>query len=225
MIDTHINLTYRFLRRLLGQLGIALPFILIIGMGNGFDIEPSISDYYYTKMGTVFTGILIAFGLFLFSYRGHEIKPEKGEKISDNRITNAAGLFAIATALIPTQIAEEARYACGVVLCPDSSIWGAIHLTCAALFLFIMGITAMTKFCIGTQKPWMKTYFRISGAVVILSILFMAVYIFLFPEDRRPFNNGVFWGEFVALLAFGSAWLIKGRIEEIWIFKMFKTKN
>ena len=220
MTHTGINLSYRFLRRLLGQLGIALPVILILGMGNGLRVEPSISDYFYTKMSTVFTGVLISFGLFLFSYRGHKRKPEQGERISDNRLTNLAGLFAIAAALIPIHLPEDAKTACHVVLCPTAVIWGDIHLICAGAFLLLMGIMAMTKFCIHTQKPWMKTYFKWSGIVVILSLLFMFVYLLL-DKEQRPFANGIFWAEVVALLAFGSAWLIKGRIEEMWLTKQF----
>ena len=224
MTNTHINLSYRFLRRLLGQLGLSLPFVLVIGMGNGLQIEPSISDYFYTKMSTVFTGVLIAFGLFLFSYKGHALDPSQGEKVSDNRITNLAGLFAVAAALIPTHIPDHARNACHVVLCPEDEIWGTIHLICAGAFLLIMGIMAMTKFSIHTQKPWMKSYFKFSGGLVIGALLFMLVYL-LIDEQQRPFENGIFWGEFVALMAFGSAWLIKGRIKEMWLTQQLIKKT
>lgn len=228
MTDSHnpnINFSYRALRRILGQLGIALPFFLVIGMGRGFDLEPSISDYFYTKMGTVFTGILIAFGLFLFSYRGHEKVPGSKERISDNRLTNLAGILAVATALIPTRFLYKAPEACKYMLCPDAPYWGKIHLICAAGFLFIMGLTVLIKFTKGAPRPWMITYYKISGSVVIASLAFMAVYIFACLETSMGIKNGVFWAEVIALFAFGSAWLIKGRVDEMWISKKLFRKN
>ena len=91
-----MNLSYQLLRRAVGILGIALPILLIIGHGK---IERAISFYYYTNMSTVLTGILITFGLVLFTYRGGKVP---GEKISENQLTNVAGFFALIVALVPT---------------------------------------------------------------------------------------------------------------------------
>jgi hypothetical protein len=46
----------------IGYLGMALPFVLLLGkiIFKGGGIEPSISDYYYTVMGDVFVGCMFA---------------------------------------------------------------------------------------------------------------------------------------------------------------------
>ena len=145
-----VNASYRTLRRLLGELGLLLPVILLIG--NGFVIEPSISDFFYTRMGTVFTGVLIAFGLFLFTYRGHDKDPKLKEWISDNRVTNIAGVLAILTALVPTSFTEGKGRECMHVFCENSATWGTFHLICAAGFLLIMGLIAIFKFTLGPKE-------------------------------------------------------------------------
>ena len=61
-------ISYILLRRSIGVLGIALPMVLLIGFSIAHPdciLPPSISHYYYTMMGTYFTGTLCAVGLFL----------------------------------------------------------------------------------------------------------------------------------------------------------------
>ncbi len=68
--------SYLFLRKSLGYIGIALPFVLIIGkiLLESPGISDSISSYYYSVMRNVFVGILCAIGIFLICYR-YELLP------------------------------------------------------------------------------------------------------------------------------------------------------
>src|SRR6185437_12564230 len=51
-------LSYRNLRAIIGYIGLTLPVTLLLaGLADGH-IESSISAYYYTKVGNVFTGAL-----------------------------------------------------------------------------------------------------------------------------------------------------------------------
>ena len=136
-----INVSHLELRRNLGILGISLPFILVIG--NGLKIESSLSAYYYTNMSVYFTGVLFAFGMFLYSYKGYE---KKDEKISDNFITNVAGVLAITTALVPGT--------CNFIECcfanwHKSGLWGGIHFGSAAIFLVITSWMSFFRFTKG----------------------------------------------------------------------------
>jgi hypothetical protein len=78
-------ISYRTLRKIVGILGLSLPFTLLGGgyvinvLLNGglvFDlgVENSVSSYYHTEMRDVFVGTLCVIGFFLLSYRGHERK-------------------------------------------------------------------------------------------------------------------------------------------------------
>jgi hypothetical protein len=64
-------------RQLIGYSGLILPILvwLIAGWRPAEELQhwkllSSISAYYYTGSVSVFTGILVALGLFLFSYKG-----------------------------------------------------------------------------------------------------------------------------------------------------------
>jgi hypothetical protein len=200
-----INTTYLRLRRNLGVLGVSLPFILVLG--NNFHIQSSISLYYYTRMSVVFTGVLCAFGLFLFSYRGYE---KEKESISDNWLTNFAGILAILTALIPTACSNHHD----VFYAPnghDDRIIGSIHLFCASGFLTIMGWLSLFRFTRGNtlnpRKRKRNVLYRFCGIGVWAMLVLLAVIVWF---KINITGVDVFIGESMALIFFGTAWLVKG---------------
>ena len=206
-----INVTHLKLRLYLGILGIALPFILIFG--NRLDIQPSISHYYYTRMSVIFTGILFAFGLFLLSYSGY--KKEKNE-LSDNWLTNLAGIMAILTAIIPTASYDRDYIA---PFCSNSNICGTLHLVFATIFFIIMGWMAIFRFTktdpnlkkskkeIDLKRKRNKIYI-ISGIVVWSILVLLAIDMIL---DLNLTGFDVLIGETIALTFFGIAWLVKSK--------------
>ena len=201
----YLNTTHLTLRKNLGILGIGLPILLIVG--NNFELKESISHFYYSRMIVVFTGILGAFGLFLFSYRGYDVTTEK---VSDNILTNLAGLLAIITALVPT-----ACYQLGCAeLVPNghsNSTIGTIHLIAAAGFLIIMGWMSYFRFTMGDKTDPVKKkrnrLYRICGIGLWGSLLLIAIG---FVLDVNLTGIDVFIGETAALIFFGVAWLVKG---------------
>lgn len=121
-------ISYLSLRKAIGILGVALPFVLPIGQillhALGIQsslhspvIANSVSSYYYTDMRNIFVGSMCAIGVFLMSYRGY------------NRRDALAGRFAfvcaIGVALFPTSPLPVAS--------ADEKLIGGIHLTFAAL--------------------------------------------------------------------------------------------
>ncbi len=181
------------LRKVIGILGMALPLILIAG---NWGVERSISFYYYTKMSTVFTGILITFGLVLLTYTGRkEINKRNNEKL----LTTFGGIFALLVALVPT------KYGCdieAIFYVHNDIVRGWIHNGSAVLFIFLMGLVVLLKF---SKDKYFKKLYLISGWLVMLGLAFTIISFII-----KPFNNAVFWGETFCLWAFGLAWLRRG---------------
>jgi hypothetical protein len=186
--------SYDNLRMVIGILGIALPLLLIAG--NGLVVEKSISFYYYTKMSTVFTGILITFGLILYTYRGD---PLHGDIISENALTNWGGVFALLVALVPTRFdgtPPETFYT------HDDAVRGWIHNGAAVLFILIMGLVVLLKF---SKAKYYQGFYKVFGWLVIIGLAFT---IYAFAKGLG--NGAVFWGETFSLTCFGIAWIRRG---------------
>src|ERR1700712_3511143 len=95
------QLSYLQIRRSVGVLGIALPVLVSVGtilFSNCAHLKGSISDYYYTIMGSVLVGILCGVSLFLYSYKGFN----KWDKIS----SNIAAVCALGVAFFPMNVCK-----------------------------------------------------------------------------------------------------------------------
>ncbi|MCK5104809.1 MAG: hypothetical protein KAR17_18435 [Cyclobacteriaceae bacterium] len=195
-----VNHSYRSLRRAIGILGITLPIMLIIG--NHGEVGGSISFYYYTKMSTVFTGILITFGLILITYRGTDTT--KGIT-NENVLTNMGGIFALLVALVPTKYGNNIE---ALFYAHNDNIRGWIHNGSAVLFIFFMGLVVMLKF---GKARYFRRFYKILGGLVMVGLAF-AIFSFIFDRitGQPPFKGAIFWGETFALWAFGIAWLRRG---------------
>lgn len=95
-----------WLRRVVGGLGVSLPFVLAIVAGE----RESISAYYHSPARDVFVGWLCAISLALAAYRGHDA--------ADKWCARVAALGLLAVAFAPTG--------------PD--LWGKVHLVGALVF-------------------------------------------------------------------------------------------
>jgi hypothetical protein len=92
-------LSYTMLRQAVGIMGMALPFVLILGAWLFFHtcLRGSISAYYYTHMRDVLVGTLWVIGFFLLSYHGPD-----GRNSIDDWAGNLACIFAVGASLFPT---------------------------------------------------------------------------------------------------------------------------
>jgi hypothetical protein len=200
-------ISYMTLRKAIGFLAITLPGILMIGtltVGGCSHVEASISHYYYTVMGDVFVGYLIATGIFLISYKGYDLK--------DNIVSFLAGVFVICIALFPTSNNKD--LGCVTRTLSDIPLRIQVHFFAAALFfltLSYMSIFLFTKSSgnMTAQKKLRNRVYRICGIMIIGSILMIGI------EDQIPglktaVPSITFWLEWVANLSYGISWLIKG---------------
>ncbi len=198
--------SYLELRKAIGVLGIALPFVLAIGAATifGTGIQSSISAYYHTGMGDVFVGILCVIGFFMFSYRGYK------NTRCDNFAGNLACVLAVGVALFP--VAPDV----GATSCATNVGW--VHIACAMMFFSTLTYFSLFLFTKTDQKEPSRRklarnkVYKACGYTMGSCILLIAVYYFLKDTLASPLKayQPIFWLEALAILAFGVSWLTKG---------------
>ncbi|MEM7724571.1 MAG: hypothetical protein AAF376_19710 [Pseudomonadota bacterium] len=235
---THSNdqLAMHFLavRQGVGLLGLILPTVLLIYAGGASDrMQPTISDFYYTAMGDVFVGIVIAIGVFLISYKGHAERPQRF-RLGDFETSLIAGTAAIFVALFPTSFAGDTNLcldttndtiaACGTepgttILTGLLYIAGPVHLIAAAVFFLCLAYFCLVLFPMGGkrtvdgQAAWSFEHVVYWAAGwTILACILAIIAIFVFGDGALPIANPIFWAEAVAVYAFAAVWLVKGKM-------------
>ncbi len=206
-------ISYMTIRKTIGFLGILLPAILLLGnftLAKCHSIENSISHYYYTTMGDVFVGILCAVALFLIAYKGYD-------KV-DGRACNLAGICALGVAFFPTEV--DANSLCNNTQILHTLNLSVVHYISAALFFTTLACISLFLFTktgnaenISMQKRTRNSIYKICGIIMLISIVLIACVGFI-PDvgsklqDYKP----VFVLEWIALIAFGVSWLVKGEL-------------
>jgi hypothetical protein len=237
------------LRKTIGWLGMLLPFALIATnfLLNEFDllnsptlidkicskpyvadniIKPSISHYYYSAVGEVFTGTISAVSLFMFCYRGHKNrKHEFG--LSDQVLTNIIGLSALGIVIFPTSSPECITDNIRTFM--SSRFSGTIHLVMAAIFFVSLSFMSIINFRRTKDVHKFGTEFKhkvilVCGISMLICIFIIFIYsnFIEYKYDWLDRLNPVFWLEAVALIFFGICWMIKGQVDFLYLFKMFK---
>lgn len=200
--DNSLVLSYLGLRKAIGIIGTALPFVLALGKSfiESPGIEPSISAYYYTRMGDVLVGSLCAIAVFLMSYRGYGRADRAGGVL--------ACVFGVGVALFPTTPEHPT---------PAQSVIGVLHLLSAAAFFLTLAYFSLALFR-KTDSPGQETHGKINRNRVytacgytILACLAAIVVVGQLP-DGSPVRqlDPLFWLESIAVVAFGVSWLTKG---------------
>lgn len=196
-------LSYLALRRSVGIIGVALPFVLALGKITFGDpgIESSISSYYHTNMRDVFVGSMCAIAVFLMSYRGYER--------TDRIAGDLACVFALGVALFPTtpEVSPSAvdRFA------------GGVHLLSAACFLMTLAYFSLVLFrkthpdTAPTERKLLRNkVYTVCGYVILASIALIVVLASTQAGQALDHLDPVFWLESTAVVAFGISWLTKG---------------
>ncbi|OYX45160.1 MAG: hypothetical protein B7Z02_02640 [Rhodobacterales bacterium 32-67-9] len=220
--DNSLVLSYVAVRQALGYLGCFLPLALMIhAIHPGHRLEASVSDYYYTSMGGVLTGTLSAIGIFLVAYCGYERAP--GEWLSDKWLARIAGAAALAVALLP--ISRK-----GYPLCIGEPrvcwIFGAtahadfLHYAAASVFFLCLALLSLVQFPRGERDSegrlrWTgRTFiFLLSGTAILAMMVAIVPYFLTGAATKAALlaNHYLFWCESIAIIAFATSWLTKGR--------------
>ena len=115
---------------------------------------------------------------------------------------NIAGVFALGVAWFPTTEVGS------------TDLTGKIHLTFAILFFLTLAFYSLILFTKKGSDPTPQKLRRniiyiTCGLIMIACLIAMLVY-FAFLKDSSSETSFVFWGETIALIAFGVSWLTKG---------------
>ncbi len=227
------------LRRLIGYLGALLPFLLLAC--NYFIVhtnvlndprwvnpscsgpfrdagifKSSISHYYYTAAGELFTGVLIAVSIFLFCYRGHPLR--SGEfPLSDRLVSNIAAVAALGIVVFPVDNAK------GCI--PDNmrtylaaDFTGHLHFIMAALFFVALSVMSVLNFRrTGDVRSFGKNpehrLYLFCGLGMLTALVLIFIYV-KWMEGIYPALDSlhpVFILETLALVFFAVSWLRKGK--------------
>jgi hypothetical protein len=191
---------YLGLRKAIGVIGIALPFVLAGGRAlfEGAGLLESISDYYYSSMRNVFVGSLCAVGVFLFSYRGYDWRDALAAKIAAGSIVGVA----MCRTTPPGQ---------------PSDLLGDLHLFFAAVYFVTLVVFALVLFrktdvpgAMTPRKRSRNRVYAICGSIIV-ACLGLIVIVFRLSTDSPWLSwKPVFWLESIAVVAFGVSWLVKG---------------
>ena len=194
--------SYLALRQAVGWIGIVLPFALMLGLCVFFNsdrILSSISQYYYSGMRDVLVGALCSVALFLFFYRGYD---NWGKINWDKWITNTCGFLAIGIAFFPATEKGQTDWV------------RSVHFICASLFFILLACYSYFVFTKSKpektgQKLIRNRIYKVCGIVMFGCLIAIFIYLKLIKTDNSK-SCVVFWGEAVALIAFGISWLTKG---------------
>lgn len=198
----YLVLSYLDLRKAVGIIGFALPFVLAFGkiLLQGPGIQSSISGYYYTDMRNVFVGSLCAIGVFLMSTRGYD---------RDEIAGILACVFAVGVGLFPTTPDIGAT--------SQDKLIGILHLSLAALLFLTFAYFSIALFTktAPDKKPTCRKLQRnkvyLGCGYIILSCIFFMVVVAIPPIKTWVARlTPVFWLESVAVVFFGVSWLVKG---------------
>jgi hypothetical protein len=196
-----IRLAYARMRYAIGVLAILLPIILAVGASLVGDCSfplPSVSHYYFSRMGDVFVSALSIIAFFLALYN-----PDN----TQNWLTNIIAICLLLVAFFPTNYSPSDLGTCGVVGMPANFIRGMVHYSAATIAFFLLAYMAYFRFPQPKLPAFVNVLFKSQALFMVAIMLILgASKLLKFPENW----NLTYWAETVLLLIFGNLWLMKG---------------
>jgi hypothetical protein len=194
-------LSYPGLRRSGGYLGIALPFVLVLGqvvLRCSPAIQDSISAYYHTDLRNILVGDLCAIAVFLIACKGYN-------KL-DAVFGDLAGLCAVGVACFPTNRTGFPK-----------TLISMLHATFASLLFLLLAIFCLFLFTktvpektLTSEKLTRNNVYKVCGFVILVCIVLSLFTAIPAVNARLGWKNHLFVYESIAVIFFGIAWITKG---------------
>jgi hypothetical protein len=214
--------SYLLIRTVVGIIGIALPFVFIIGeayfLSGDVHIRGSISAYYHTSMRDIFVGALCVTGFLLATYMSAQTNT------LDFWFSLVAGVAVLGVVFFPTGrpgLTPDAPR-CGTVPMPPGcspvqqklgeTLTAGIHFACAVVFILCLAAVAFLFAYRETRyehNAAMANTQKVCGWVIIAAVVWVVVgeLLKLTIWELTP----LYLGEVISVWAFGVSWLLKGR--------------
>jgi hypothetical protein len=203
--------SYLIMRTVAGLLGVLLPVLVVLFdgllLGGHPVVRTSLSAYYYSGAREIFIGTLSAIGIFLITYK-------IGEVNLDNTLSMIAGGAVLVVALFPTDRSDSSA---GLTLLQsqfgEASV-GGVHIGFAGLFFVALGAISCLFGRREENRPpgkrfsprFWRNYHWICAAIIGLALIWCVA---TRKADWAP-SRKLYYGEVVALCAFGVSWFGKG---------------
>ena len=211
--ETPYVLSYFALRKTVGWIAIALPFVVVTFIWfTDRCFQNSISAYYYTSLRDVFVGALCSIGIFLIACVGYK----------DDRIPSMfAGALSFIVAFSPTSIpkCDSGKYSCQTTATalpfPHSNV---VHGIAASLLFLTLAYFCLVLFrrkdVVTTSRKLIRNkVYLVCGLIIVAALATFGLVEVLHAigaiHTIRP-RNFLFYTETICLLAFGFAWIVKG---------------
>jgi hypothetical protein len=185
---------YRALRLLIGLIAFILPFAVSLLSSKPLS---SISASYFTKGRDAFVGMLFVVGAFFWAYHGHTSAQAYASK--------AASITALLVAVFPTT-------------CPtcETTAKSVVHYIAAATLFAILSYFCLGPFREHTKRQGGKRGMRariylVCGYIMIACIAVIGLGEFILSDETMESLRITYWGEAIALGAFGIAWIVSGK--------------
>jgi cell division protein FtsW (lipid II flippase) len=196
-----LRVSYSKMRYAVGILAMTLPIILGIGASLVGHCEfplPSVSHYYFTRMGDVFVAVLAMIAFFLGLYN-----PDK----TQNWLTNIIAVCLFLVAFFPTNYAPSDFEYCQPTSMPHNELRGIVHYLSAVIAFSLLAYMAYFKFPRDGNPTHINNIFRGQALLMVAIMIFFGCTIFF---NWFPNMNMTYWTELALLLIFGNLWLMKG---------------
>lgn len=185
---------YRALRLMIGIIALILPVLVCLRSSTPLS---SISASYYTESRDYFVGLLFFVAAFLFAYNGHTT--------TEMWVSSIACFAAIVVATFPTACDSCASNPTGVI-----HYFGAATLFSILAYFCLFAFRVNTKGQTGKKKR-RDTVYVICGWIIVACLLGALVTKLTMPDQMMVTTRVTLYIEWVALWAFGFAWLVAGK--------------
>lgn len=224
------------LAMLVGAIALGLPGILALTPWIGECFRWSISHHYYEPLlGPVFVGMLSFIGGFLIAYRGEHWAENLGASLAGLGAFGVAvwpasghGCLEMADVTSRGFVVADRDGALGLSEAPFELFNTAaqLHAISAAIVFGFLGLYVLVvlkrvveaRHVVDGQiiptKRARNILYSLTGGTIILCIIVLGVKSLIgnAPDSTWNAMRLTFWIEAIALLAFGIAWLAKGRV-------------
>jgi hypothetical protein len=194
-------------------------------MTGRWEVRGSISAYYHSSVRDVFVGVLVTIGFFLVTYH-------VATRAYVSRTTTLAGVLAVGVALFPTMTEGSTPTVLQTWFPGGPETVRVIHFLCAIPFLILLAFISgwfgqdadrgedpgspdvpplpppagQRAFPWADPGPWTRwgRFHRVCGAVILIALVCIPLL------NKWGFEDSMFYGEAVAVIAFSLSWLTRG---------------